>query len=183
MNVYDFDKTIYDGDSSVHFYLFNIKKQPTLLKYVGGQLLAAIKYKLKLIDKTQMKTEIYRYFQSIEDINQRVSDFWKAHQHKIQPWYIAQKQKSDVIISASPSFLLKPMTDILEVSLIASEIKLPTGENLLPNCYGHQKVVRFKQHYNIENIDSFYSDSRSDDPLAQLSKKAWLVRKDRLIPW
>ena len=26
MNVYDFDRTIYDGDSTIDFYLYSIKK-------------------------------------------------------------------------------------------------------------------------------------------------------------
>ena len=26
MNVYDFDKTIYDGDSTLDFYIFSVKK-------------------------------------------------------------------------------------------------------------------------------------------------------------
>ena len=183
MNVYDFDKTIYDGDSSVHFYLFNLRQQPSLCKYVPSQLWALIQYKMKKIDKTQMKTIIYRYFQSIQEMDKRVEDFWRIHQSKIQPWYTNQKAKSDVIISASPSFLLKPITDELGIGLIASEIDLPSGKNLRPNCYGEEKVVRFKEQYDINEIDTFYSDSRSDDPMARLAKKAVLVKKDRLKPW
>ena len=32
MNVYDFDKTIYDGDSSVDFYKFSLKRHPKLAR-------------------------------------------------------------------------------------------------------------------------------------------------------
>lgn len=32
MNVYDFDKTIYAGDSTIDFYLFCLKRQPAILQ-------------------------------------------------------------------------------------------------------------------------------------------------------
>ena len=38
MNVYDFDKTIYDGDSTIDFYLFSIKKDFTLIRYFPKQV-------------------------------------------------------------------------------------------------------------------------------------------------
>ena len=33
MNVYDFDNTIYDGESMFHLFLFYIKKYPRFLKH------------------------------------------------------------------------------------------------------------------------------------------------------
>ena len=33
VNVYDFDHTVYAGDSSVEFYLFCVKKQPDILRF------------------------------------------------------------------------------------------------------------------------------------------------------
>ena len=37
MNVYDFDKTIYNGDSTLDFYIFSIKKNLLLLRYFPKQ--------------------------------------------------------------------------------------------------------------------------------------------------
>ena len=34
VNLYDFDNTIYDGDSSVDFYLFCLKKKISIIKYL-----------------------------------------------------------------------------------------------------------------------------------------------------
>ena len=31
MNVYDFDKTIYDGDSTADFYIFSLKRHKKIL--------------------------------------------------------------------------------------------------------------------------------------------------------
>lgn len=183
MNVYDFDKTIYDGDSSVHFYLYNLKKDFGLMRYLPRQLWAMIRYKTKRISKTEMKSVIYTYFHSIEDIDQRVLSFWSDHKKKIQPWYLKQKQQDDVIISASPTFLLQPICDELGVTLIASIVDKKTGQNIRENCYGQEKPIRFSEHFDLNQIDTFYSDSYSDHPMAQHAKQAMMVKKDILSDW
>lgn len=183
MNVYDFDKTIYDGDSSVHFFVYNYKKQPSLIRFLPRQLCALVKYKLKKITKTEMKTIIYTYFQAIPDIDKRVEDFWKKHKKNIQIWYLQQRREDDVIISASPTFLLQPICDELNVALIASKVDKKTGENLAENCYYDEKPKRFMEHYSLDDIDTFYSDSRSDSPMADVAKKAVFVKRDKLMPW
>ena len=65
MNVYDFDKTIYDGDSTVDFYIYCLKKFPQIIILLPMQLIAIIKYKMKVINKTKMKEEIYGYLKWI----------------------------------------------------------------------------------------------------------------------
>jgi len=40
MNVYDFDGTIYNGDSTVDFFLFALKRKPSLLLNVPVRHLA-----------------------------------------------------------------------------------------------------------------------------------------------
>ncbi len=183
MNVYDFDKTIFPKDSSIEFYKFNLKRQPSLAKFWPKQSKAALDYKRGKITKTEMKTIFYQYFQDIKDIDQVVLEFWKTHEHLIQAWYLKQKKVDDVIISASPEFFLKPITDKLDVFLIASDVDKHTGENRRENCYGVEKVYRFKEHFDTQDIEEFYSDSYSDDPLAQFAKKAFMVDKDEIKPW
>lgn len=183
MNVYDFDETVYLNDSSKEFYVFNLKRNPKLAKYWPRQSKAALDYKRGKITKTEMKTIFYEYFQSVEDIHQKVLDFWQDNQDKIRPWYLNQKQSDDVIISASPEFLLKPICDKMGVHLIASDVDPLTGVNRQENCYGVEKVHRFKEQFDLDDIDEFYSDSYSDDPLAQYAKRAFMVKKDDIKPW
>ena len=45
MNVYDFDGTIYNGDSSVDIYFFLLKRYPKLIAYFPKQILGIVKYK------------------------------------------------------------------------------------------------------------------------------------------
>ena len=183
MNVYDWDKTIYDGDSSIDFYKFNLKNNPKIITYWPKQLKASMLYKSGKISKTQMKTVFYEYFKAIGNIDEAVQEFWKLHEHKIKGWYYAQQRHDDLIISASPDFLLRPMMAKLGVALIASNVNKMTGENVSENCYGSEKVRRMKALYNLEDMESFYSDSYSDDPLAQHAQESFLVVKNELRPW
>ena len=182
MNVYDFDKTIYRDDSSMDFYLFNLKRQPSLALFWPSQALAFLRYGLKQITKTEMKSIFYRYFRAIEDIQARVDSFWTHHQAKLMPYYLAQKQTHDVIISASPEFLLKPICHQLGVTLIASIVDPKTGHSE-ENCYGQEKVRRFRALHPNAVVEAFYSDSRSDTPMAQEAQRAYLVSGDRIEAW
>ena len=99
-------------------------------------------------------------------------------------YYLAQKRPDDVIISASPSFLLRDICKELGIgTLIASEADEKTGKWLRKNCYGAEKVVRYREIFGDEKIDEFYSDSLSDSPLAEIAEKAFVVDYENLTPW
>ena len=67
--------------------------------------------------------------------------------------------------------------------LIASEVDSNTGKFLSENCYGAEKVSRLKKYTANSEIDKFYSDSYSDDPLAKLAKESYLVKGNKLKKW
>jgi HAD superfamily phosphoserine phosphatase-like hydrolase len=183
MNVYDFDKTIYDGDSSIDFYVFNLKESSQIILYAPKQLIAGLLYKLHLIEKTTMKQAFYSYFRMIPDMDKRLEKFWKVKAAKIKPFYQSTHQTTDVIISASPEFLLEPICKRLNVRLIASNVDKKTGKYTGKNCFGEEKVKRFRQKYPHAPIDTFYSDSLSDESLAKLAKKAVFVVGNDLKEW
>ena len=60
INGYDFDGTIYDGDSSVDFYKFCLKNNKKVLIQAPVQLWGAILYALHIVDKTRFKNYIFR---------------------------------------------------------------------------------------------------------------------------
>ena len=99
------------------------------------------------------------------------------------PWYLMQRQAQDVVVSASPAWLLQPLCDRLGVKLIATEVDGRSGRLLGPNCHGAQKVARFAAQYPCAQVGAFYSDSRSDAPMAGLAAKAYLVRGGMPAPW
>ena len=70
MNVYDFDGTIYDGDSSKDFYFFVLKKYPKILKYLLCQLKGIFGYALNCFDKTRAKEYFFCFLQGIPKIEE-----------------------------------------------------------------------------------------------------------------
>ena len=57
--IYDFDGTIYDGDSGVDLILFSIKKKPSLIFHYIGCIGVVIQYLLKLKKKEEMKNKLF----------------------------------------------------------------------------------------------------------------------------
>ena len=110
MNVYDFDNTIYDGESVVDFYLFCARKKPSLIKYFPLMLHMLVKYKLGLISISELENKAAKYaliiFSSIDSSEKAVSEFWDKNEYKIKDFYKGQQREDDIIISASCSFLL-----------------------------------------------------------------------------
>lgn len=183
-NVYDFDKTIYDGDSTRHFYFYLLKKQPLIMLYLPYQGFWAIFFALKLISKTSFKQRFYSCFKAVKDIDKEVEAFWDKNQTGIKQWYLDNQKDDDIIISASPEFLLAPICNKLGISnLIASRVDKKTGKYTGKNCYGDEKPLRLKENFPNAEINEFYSDSFSDQPLASLAGEAYLVLGDKLYKW
>lgn len=184
MNVYDFDHTIYNGDSTIDFYFFCLIHHPKLIFRLPTQLFSALQYILKRIDKTSFKQTFFCFLQDLDTIENDIEIFWDVNQNKIKQWYIEQQEETDLIISASPYFLLKPLCDRLKIHhLLASFIDTKTGQFLSRNCYGFEKVFRYRELYNQEPIHKFYSDSISDQPMADISKEAFIVKKNTIKKW
>lgn len=182
MKVYDFDKTIYKKDSTIEFYKYCLKVQPTLVKYLPKQIMFFLLWKANKVTKENFKEVFYSFLASLKDVNQRVSDFWEVENKNIENWYLEQQEESDVVISASPEFLLKGICRELNISkLIASKVNSNTGKLESPNCYGQEKVVRFRAEFPTSVISIFYSDSLSDKPLGNESEKFVLIKKGKVV--
>ena len=58
-----------------------------------------------------------------------------------------------------------------------------TGEIIGKNCYGNIKSELFKEKFATVKIENFYSDSKSDLPIALLAKQAYFVKKNKIRVW
>ncbi|MBQ2971806.1 MAG: HAD-IB family phosphatase [Ruminococcus sp.] len=183
MNVYDFDRTIYDGDSTVDFYLFCLKRHRKIAFVFPSLVVAYIKYYIfKSGSKTQFKETMYKFLKHC-DIDKDLAVFWEIHEKKIKNWYIEQRKDDDVIISASPFFLLEPIGEKTGFRVIASDVDKHNGKYSGENCYYEEKVNRFIKEYPDSHIDEFYSDHYSDLPLAKIANKAYIVSGNEISDW
>lgn len=184
MNVYDFDNTIYRGDSSIDFYKFCLKRNVALIRFLPKQVIFAGMYALKLVEKKRFKEVYFSFLKGIKDINYEIKCFWDINEEKIKEWYKKQQRDDDVIISASPDFLIDEIGKRLGVNnIIATKVDEKSGIFNSENCYGEEKVKRFFEKFPSQEINSFFSDSLSDKPLAQFAEKSFLVRNEDIKPW
>ncbi|MGN0868498.1 MAG: HAD-IB family phosphatase [Akkermansia sp.] len=184
MNIYDFDKTIYRGDSSVDFCFCCLRHHPRALRFLPRFLFALVRYKLGRCDKEALKSAYFSFLRDVPDVAGSVEQFWRTHASRIEAWYRQQRRADDVIISASPEFLLAPIAAQIGVQLIATAVDVRTGALLTPNCKGEEKVRRLRALFGEQvRAEAFYSDSLSDTPLARLAERAYLIHGLEQRPW
>ncbi|SFU98353.1 haloacid dehalogenase-like hydrolase [Butyrivibrio sp. INlla21] len=184
MNVYDFDGTIYDGDSTIDFYLFCLRKNPKIIIRIPGCMLAFIQYRVGKITKTRFKEIFFSFLKDMRSIDDLPVEFWDKNISKIKSWYLMVKKSDDLVITASPDFIVRPaIQKIGNNSLIASEVDPNSGKFLSKNCKGKEKVNRYLKEFPDSAIDNFFSDSVTDKYLAQLAKKSYFVKKNTFLDW
>ncbi len=183
INIYDFDDTVFDGDSTARFCAYALKRKPSLTLQLPKIAWAFLRYFLKTCTKTEAKQALYRSLLQNVDARKLLEDFWKENLPRVKAWYRAQSSATDIVISASPEFLLKPACEALGVGkLIASRVDISTGDTAGANCHGEEKVRRYLAECEREPF-AFYSDSLSDTPMAKLAEKAYMVKGDVISPW
>ena len=184
MNTYDFDKTIYRKDSSADFFFFCLRRHPgAVLRVLPSLTVKGIKYFFKLCDFHELKECVFSFLKYVPDITETVNLFWKEKWGGIGQWYLRQKRDDDVIISASPEFIVSPVGKKLGVEVIATKMNKKTGKLLGRNCHDAEKVRRFLEKHPGAKTEEFYSDSDHDTPMARLAEKAFKVDKGKIRPW
>ena len=184
MNVYDFDNTILRGDSTARFFAWCLLRTPRLWLRVPAQAANALLFALRLRPKQAFKEHMLSFVTALQDVDAEVERFWDKNESRVKDWYRAAQRPDDVVISASPEFLIAPICARLGIrTAMGSPVDKRTGHYLGLNCHGQEKVVRFRAAFPEGGIDAFYSDSYSDDPLAQLARKRVLVKGEQLLDW
>lgn len=123
-------------------------------------------------------------FLSRVDVDRELERFWGKNLRRVKPFYRERHREDDVVISASPEFLIRPACAQLGIRhVLGSPVDKYTGRFSGPNCHGAEKVRRFYAAFPGGKIDEFYSDSYSDQPLADLAKRAFLVRGEAVLAW
>lgn len=184
VNVYDFDNTIYDGETLVDFILYYIKTDRKIWKYVPKLIIIAIKDALHLFTVEQA-IEAYAsflegYYVNLGDTTQNVIKFWDKNEKKIKPWYAKVQKESDIIVSGSTDFILDEIMKRMGIKhYIGSSIDKETGK-FIRLCFLENKVKAFYEIYPDKHIENFYTDSMNDKAMMDIADNVYLVKKNKI---
>ena len=181
MNAYDFDKTIYPGDSAAHFWRWCAAKRPAAILRASAALGPALRAVGGDLSRGDLKQGLFAVLGGIDDPVREAERFWDEHIQRIFPWYLERKRADDLVISASPDFLIGEACRRLGIAHIATGMDSATGRLTTPNCWGAEKVRRYKAAYGDAPIGEFYSDSLSDLPRMALSARGYLVKNGAVV--
>lgn len=181
-NLYDFDKTVFPTDSETIFWLFCLRKQPGLIRFLPSQIVCMLRFSLKLGDTDKMKSKLFGFLKAV-DSEKLVKQFWDENLIKIYPFFLTRDTGlPTVVCSASPEFLLQPICERLGVEkLIGTKMNPKTGEIQGHNCKGKEKVLRIKAEIPDHSFYCVYSDSiKHDGPILALGERTFKATKGNL---
>ena len=184
MKAFDFDNTLYRGESSLDFSLYMIRTNKKILLYLPVIMANTVKYKLCLVDRDKLGETITKYMKIVirskNEILHLVEEFWKTHADRLDPKMLRRVGPDDLIITAGPSFLLDGIRDRLGTqNIISSEVDLDKKEITHFN-FKENKVRRFRELYGDAGIESFYTDSYNDRAVMEISEKVFLVKNGKI---
>lgn len=186
MNVYDFDKTIFDGDTEDRFFEFLFEKTGWVVdKWIYK--ICEFMFRHNLIDKTPCRETQYSVLRKIDNLDELLEEYWDSHEKFLMKWYInGAKDPTDVIATGSPRFLMEPIAKRLGVAgLVATEMDRKTGK-ITEGKFAIQqyKLENFLKQYKPEDVDKFYSDAFTDHYMAEIAKEAYAVHDgEQITEW
>ena len=87
IDVYDFDGTIYDGDSTVDFFLFSLRRNPKILFQLPIIIWYAFLYFTHIISLQSFKSHFFLFVKKIPNVDRELELFWNQKEHKINPFF------------------------------------------------------------------------------------------------
>ena len=184
MNIYDFDGTIYDGDSCKDIILYGLKTHPMkTIKALKKANKLNHDYKKELIPFERVKETMLSFIFEIDNYQEFINDFVNSHMNKIKPWYSERKTDNDVILSASYELWLNVFAQKLGIKYVIGTKVDDDGKIIGKNCKSEEKISRFRSLYPKASIDSSYSDSKADEPILQIANNGYVVEGNDIIPY
>ena len=204
MQVFDFDNTIYRGESTFDFAVYVILRRKKLITKLPGIVKILWKYKKCKLSVQEFQRELEKYTEDFlknsDFIKECVTAFWQKNLKKLDLEMIKKIKKEDAIVTCSPSFLLDEIKDklvakrlitpsflldeikdkLVAKKMITSEFDLETGKIHCLN-FGKNKVQNFRKKYPKLKIEMVYTDSYNDQALIDIAKHATLVKKGKCI--
>lgn len=186
--IYDFDGTLYGGETISDFYFFCAKRNWFLLLLLPYFVILYILKKYKLISLKTFKEKCF-IFLGKKISQKKVYKFWGKRKKKIYPWVRKELERDKkrgyyiICISATPEFLIKGIVlKYLQIDyLIGTRLSTEDNRKIIgENCKGEEKVKRLEEWLEKRDIKEYeivkmVSDSMADKPLYDIAKYKFAV--------
>lgn len=185
--VFDFDGTIYKGDSFIDFCTFYYLKKPWRLWFFFAQLGGFLFWKLRFLSSTQFKSLFiqYLFWDSDKEIKRMSQLFWERprnfNETVIERLVFYQKEGYTILVaSASPKLFI-------ESACLKLHVKHVVGTELIPfkkrhivtkNCRGPEKLIQVKSTFPEHHLAVAYSDNKDDMELLQQAERGYWILGD-----
>jgi len=184
MNIYDFDNTIYNGDTNKDIIKYALVRHPFLVINSLKQAKKLNKeYKKGQVPYERVKETMLSFIFKINNYPKFIHDFVSSHMNKIKPWYLTKKTENDIIISASYDLWINEFAKRLGIKVVIATRVDSNGKIIGKNCKREEKISRLYAHVKNVNVSCAYSDSSSDIPMLEIANVAYVVEGNRVIPY
>ena len=172
IDVYDFDGTIYDGDSTVDFVFFCLRRHPNVIAGLPHLVAAAVKIKSRGL--TQFKSVLFGEMAKRFDLEREAALFWQSEKTKAKlgKWFETRPRDLPIVIaSASPEFELQYAAKLLGIkTLIGTRCDAKTG-----------RLIGIEEAVGAFEIRAMYTDdAKADGPLLAYAEEGYIVTHGKL---
>ena len=133
MNSYDFDDTIFRGNSMRRFSIFCTLRLPYLLLYLPVILVVLLLRAVRILNKNVYLLLLEGFVVFVPHTDRFVCKFWDKNLCRIKRWYLDQQRSDDIVVSATPFFLVGEACRRLGVECVASIVTASTRCATLPS--------------------------------------------------
>ena len=163
VDIYDFDKTMIPFDSGSLFWAYCLLHYPWIIICGPYQLIAAILMLTGVWDLTKVKGPFFSFIRLIP-LEKAVKKFWDKYESKVFDWAKpANRERSGVVISASPDFLITEIANRVGFDDLICTQHDKHGNVIGKNCHDTEKVRLFRKKYPDAQVVNVYSDSIEND--------------------
>ncbi|KGM97024.1 HAD family hydrolase [Clostridium novyi A str. 4552] len=199
LGIFDVDFTLTKKETLIQLYLFMLKKDTRLLKYIPRTIVTGIFYGVGIYNAEKSKETFIKFLDGINEVDMKhlVKEFYEERLSKIlykdaidTIKKLKQKGYKIYLISASPEIYLEEFYNIKEVDkIIGTKLKVENGiyKSAIEgsNNKGEEKVRRLKEVLKEENMEVdfensyMFSDSLADLPLFKLVGNPYLINSKK----
>jgi phosphoserine phosphatase len=185
ITVFDFDRTLTNYDTMTAFLLFCIKKKP--IKWLLFPFYISLKIVAKFgIISIKREKEISLFILAPNEIN-KFKEYCLMFTQTIKFNQIKDCFDNEInsgnrviVLSASPEIYLKMLFPNIEVIGTTFSVKNNKIVSIDRHPYGKEKLIALIE-IGINQFESFYYDSKSDEVLLPICKKPFLIKEGRII--